>query len=157
MNAFIARTSSPIVFTAGAKYCISTEKQVDMLPDCPHGSVMVKRSTYPIRVLEQTPTDFSWWIPTGDPHIVLSKAGKKYLLAELDKSSGIRGSSEFINPETGDVFSKRDVKQWLPEQSFDKSYFTLPFDTIRQADEIVPPTVLQQTAAEARGLNDLPF
>jgi hypothetical protein len=71
-----------------------------------------------------------WWTPTANPKIVVhSTKGKEYLLCALYKESNIMGSSFFIYEETGEMLTKKDIKEWLPDRS-EPDTMALPIESI---------------------------
>ena len=125
-------------FLPGTPYLITTEKQVQLLPEAPW-PFLVKHSTYAIRTVSEIPLIHDdWWLPTDQPHIAVNRRGRRYLVCTLDKNSKIRGSSEFVDEGTGQIFEKREISQWLPEQNFNADHFCVPIDSIREANCLVP-------------------
>jgi len=122
-------------FEAGKSYCISTEKAVDTIPGAPWPQ-LIKQSMYAIKTLTETPNEVAWWTATDKPHIVLNKRGAQYILCTLDRDAKIRGTSEFIDPATGDIFAKKEVAKWLPYTGPFGQYICVKLETIRQVDMI---------------------
>lgn len=73
---------------------------------------------------------------TDKPHIVLNKRGAQYILCTLDRDAKIRGTSEFIDPLSGEIFTKREISKWLPYSGPFGAYFCVKIESIRQVDMI---------------------
>lgn len=146
-------------FEAGKSYCISTEKAVETLPGAPWPS-LIKQSMYAIKTLTETPKEpDAWWTATDKPHIVLSKRGAQYILCTLDRDA-IRGTSEFIDPESGEIFTKRDISKWLPYSGPFGAYFCVKIESIRQVDMIQvdeEEPLMDPNGPMAQILKDKPF
>lgn len=133
-------------FKPGKSYVITTEKMIELV-ESPWPSLL-KRSCYAITTLNSFPILAKWCIPTEMPHIVMNKQGKKYLVCYLAKNVGIHGWSEFIDPQTGTVYEKREVAKWLPKQEFGDGHICVCFDSIVDATCIDQDTDLYKCLDE---------
>jgi len=150
-----------IMASRSDRFSVVTEKAVELQGADRPCQWLLKRASYGIKCHADYPAEFLkayTWAAPGESYRVIKnkKSGERYLLAALDKSQGY-GSSEFINQETGEVYSKYQVKAWLP--AFEgglSNTFPVKLMTVKHITVIEEPQTTA-TVAATTGNDELPF
>jgi len=126
--------------------------------ELPPAMSLLKRSKYSIKTNTLYHKEFlataKWAELTSDPRVIRHKTnGNEYLLAAIDKSAGY-GETEFFNTDTGDVYRKYEVKQWLETKSGSINIFPIKLNTIVELESIGNPTAVVTVDT---GRDELPF
>ena len=144
------------------RFSVTTEKTVELQGPGRPCQWLKKVSSYGIKCHKDYPAEFlpaHTWAGPGESYRVIknNRSGERYILGALDKSQGY-GSSEFINEETGEVFSKYQVKKWLLEyQGGISNLFPVKLMTVKHITVIEDPVAQTVMAPADTGRDELPF
>ena len=151
-----------IINSVTDRFSVTTEKTVSLVGADKPCQFMVKRSTYGIKCHKDYPAEFlpthTWAGEDACYRLIKNhRSGERYILCALDKAQGF-GSSEFINPDTGDILPKYRVKKWLPETTFDScGLFPVKVNSIKELYPIPDPVAQTVMAPADTGRDELPF